>query len=589
MVADRYRLDERIGSGPMGEVWRGYDTRADWVVAVKVLGARAAGAATREVLRQHAQAVARVIHPNVAMVLDVGEHEGTPFLVMEFLTGLSLGEELAARGPLRIVEVCDLIGQAAAGLDAAHRAGVVHGRVGPDSFRQASSGVLKVVGFAMDEREPAPPGSRYVAPERAAGEPARAPGDVYALGCVCYELLCGRPPFETGGAAAQGQEGAGRGQEAAGLKQVGTGQEQVGAGQGQVGAGQGQEGAGRGMPVPPSAIRPEVPAELDRLVLAMLAEDPAQRPGSGEAIRRALAAIARPKPGPAAAPVTGVNLRDPGLRDPGLAPGGEGARPAAGAGGDSAGGATEVFQAGAFAGPGGPAAGGPTVPGGMAAGGPMGPVGPGGSMGPGGPPRAGDTAVFQAGDLEPERPSSSNRKLIVQLGIAVVAIAAVTVGMVMWAGAREEPPVAVSTPTAEATTPAPEPSILPQTSTIGPTPEPEPTENEEEPDFLRETSLPKATLGDAIPPGGYAKWLQEFDEALMAQQSMGGIDPKVAGKARDKLRKAARKFNEGQVGPTLDQISHVYRDLAKAQEKGEMDPTGPAAEFLREWRLPDLP
>ncbi|MGR6921553.1 serine/threonine-protein kinase [[Actinomadura] parvosata] len=554
MVADRYRLDERIGSGPMGEVWRGYDTRADWVVAVKVLGARAAGAATREVLRQHAQAVARVIHPNVAMVLDVGEHEGAPFLVMEFLTGLSLGEELAARGPLPIVEVCDLIGQAAAGLDAAHRAGVVHGRVGPDSFRQASSGVLKVVGFAMDEREPAPAGSRYMAPERAAGEPARAPGDVYALGCVCYELLCGRPPFEDGDAA-QGQGAAERG------------------------TAQGQEAAGRGAPVPPSVIRPEVPAELDRLVLAMLAEDPARRPGSGEAIRRALAAIARPKPGPAAAPVTGVNLRDPGL-----APGGVGARPAGegAAGGGPEGGATEVFQAGALGGPGGARPGGPTVPDGMAAmGGPMGPGGGG--------PRAGDTAVFQAGDLEPERPSTPNRKLIIQLGIAVVAIAAVTVGMVMWAGAREEPPVAVSTPTAEATTPAPEPSILPQTSTIGPTPETEPTENEEEPDFLRETSLPKATLGDAIPPGGYAKWLQEFDKALTAQQSMGGIDPKVAGKARDKLRKAARKFDEGQVGPTLDQISGVYRDLAKAQEKGEMDPTGPAAEFLREWRLPDLP
>ena len=111
LVADRYRLDERIGSGPMGEVWRGYDTRADWVVAVKVLGARAAGATTREVLRQHAQAVARVIHPNVAMVLDVGEHEGAPFLVMEYLTGLSLREELAARGSLKIVEACDLIGQ----------------------------------------------------------------------------------------------------------------------------------------------------------------------------------------------------------------------------------------------------------------------------------------------------------------------------------------------------------------------------------------------------------------------------------------------------------------------------------------------
>src|SRR5688500_10567254 len=74
MIAGRYRLDERIGSGPMGEVWRGYDTRADWTVAVRVLGA----GATRDVLERHAQAVARVIHPNVAMVLDVGDQDGTP-------------------------------------------------------------------------------------------------------------------------------------------------------------------------------------------------------------------------------------------------------------------------------------------------------------------------------------------------------------------------------------------------------------------------------------------------------------------------------------------------------------------------------
>src|SRR5690606_41247541 len=131
-------------------------------VAVKMLGAKAAGAATREVLRQHAQAVARVIHPNVAMVLDVGEHDGSPFLVTEFLTGPSLGEELAARGPLKVVEVCDLTGQAAGGLDAAHRAGLAHGKVEPDSFRLAGSGVLKVVGFGLpgqrggDPRLPAP-------------------------------------------------------------------------------------------------------------------------------------------------------------------------------------------------------------------------------------------------------------------------------------------------------------------------------------------------------------------------------------------------------------------------------------------------
>ncbi|MGW4966682.1 serine/threonine-protein kinase [Nonomuraea sp. NPDC004186] len=548
LVADRYRLDERISSGPMGEVWRGYDTRADWVVAVKVLGARVAGGATREVLRQHAQAVARVIHPNVAMVLDVGDHDGAPFLVMEFLTGPSLGEELAARGPLPIVEVCDLIGQAAAGLDAAHRAGVVHGHVAPHSFRMAGSGVLKVVGFGMDDRVPGDP--RYVAPERVAGQEAAAAGDLYALGCVCYELLCGRPPF--------GDE---------------AGDDSGGA-------------SGRGVPAPPSASRAEVSAELDRLVLAMIAEDPAQRPGSGEAIRRALAAIARPRANPAAPPAAAPPMPPgpgqappgslhPGAAHPGAAPAGspppgaampvtgvsfrDGGVPSSGPGG-AAGtfggdGSTEVFQV--------PGHGGP-------------------------PPRAGDTAVYQAGDLEPA--PASNRKLILQLGAAVVVIAVVTVVMVMWAGARKEEPLTASTPTAEPTTlPSTLPTTLPSTlPTEEPTPDATPgLVSTLGPTSLRETVQPKATLGEAMPPGGWRKWLSEFDEALMAQQAMGAIDPKVAGKARDKIRKAARKFEEGRIDAGIDQVAGVYHDLRRAQEKGDMGGSGPAAQVMDDWRLPD--
>ncbi|SDM01725.1 serine/threonine protein kinase [Nonomuraea maritima] len=492
LVADRYRLDERIGSGPMGDVWRGYDTRADWVVAVKVLRARAAGAATREVLRQHAQTVARVIHPNVAMVLDVGDNEGAPFLVMEFLTGLSLGEELAARGPLRIVEVCDLIGQAAAGLDAAHRAGVVHGRVDPDSFRMAASGVLKVVGFGMDERETASGSSRYVAPERGVGEAAQAPGDIYALGCVAYELLCGRPP---------------------------------------------SEGAPQGPPVPPSAIRPEVSAELDRLVLAMLAEDPARRPASGEAIRRALAAIARPRP---AAPVTGASLRDPGFAAP------------------------------------------PGVPG-HGAPGPQ-------QFGPGPQPRAGDTAVMQAVDLGPEPGQRPNRKLALQLGAAVLAIVLVTVVMVMVAGSREEQPLAVPT-TVPTTVPATAPTVA-ELETL-PTPEPQPSQSlvnsygpGGEPTALRETAPPKGRIGESVPPGGWNEWTRAFDDSLMAQQRMGGIDPRVAGKARDKLSKAARRVRDGRPEASLHEITDVYRDLERAQREGRMDPTGPASDFMRDWSLP---
>ncbi|SEG83975.1 serine/threonine protein kinase [Nonomuraea solani] len=490
LVADRYRLDELIGSGPMGEVWRGYDTRADWVVAVKVLGATAAGAATRDVLRQHAQAVARVIHPNVAMVLDVGDHDGSPFLVMEHLTGLSLGEEPAARGTMSIVEVCDLIGQAAAGLDAAHRAGIVHGRVDPDSFRRAGSGVLKVVGFGMDDREPSERGRRYAAPERAAGEKAQASGDLYALGAVCYELLCGRPPFESPAGPETAPE-----------------------------------------PVPPSAHRPEVPAELDRLVLAMLAADPAKRPGSGESIRRALAAIARPRPNPSAVPMTGASLNPTGH------------------------GATDVH-----------------------------PAGPGA--------RAGDTAIYPAGDLEPE-PASSNRKLFLQVGAAAAVIAAVTVGMVMWAGARQEKPVSPTPgPSAVIATSGPrppttEPPVPSRESTQDPSQNLVSTLGPEDLSNPRTTAAPKATLGETAPTGGWGTWLQQFDNAVMAQQAMGGISSKVAAKASDKIRKAARKFSEGRSDPGLSQIEGIYQDLRHAQEDGEFQVTGPLAEFMDDWQLPN--
>ncbi|MEU4514718.1 protein kinase [Nonomuraea wenchangensis] len=535
LIADRYRLEERIGAGPVGEVWRGYDTRADWVVAVKLLR----GAGTPELLRQHAQAVAKVIHPNVAMVLDVGEHDGAPFLVMEHLTGLSLGEERqAAGGTLGVVEACDLVAQAAAGLDAAHRAGVVHGEIDPDSFRRAGSGVLKVVGFGLGGA--ATPGGdpRYLAPERAAGDEARPAGDVYALGCVCYELLCGRHPFEAAGtedAAATGGAGGGR---------VPPGTDAAPA----------ADAAGAG-PVPPSALRAGVPAELDRLVLAMIAEDPARRPAGGETIRRALVTIAHPRANPdapaapAGVPVTGAMLRD-GV--PGASPG---ASPAA---------------------------------------------------------RAGDTAVYQAGDLAtqgPPRPAGGGRRLAVQLGVAVAAIVAVTVGMVLWANAgRDEPegrdPVAVATPSDAPTTDAPTTDVVPgqtpTTTSDWPTGEPSSPSaqaspgnvvtfgpDSEPPTALRETPPVRGTLRPGQePPGGFDRWLAAFDQAVRHQVGTNGINPDVAAKAQDKLRKAAGKYAAGRGKDALKQVAGVYRDLEHAQRKGDMEPTGPLAEFMREWAVP---
>ncbi|GGS86283.1 hypothetical protein GCM10010176_032380 [Nonomuraea spiralis] len=536
MVADRYRLDELIGSGPMGEVWRAYDTRADWVVAVKVLGAGAAGEAAREALKQHAQTVARVIHPNVAMVLDVGDQDGTPFLVTEFLTGTSVGEDLAAEGPLKIVEVCDLVGQAAAGLEAAHRAGVFHGQIDSGSFRRAASGVLKVVGFGLPDEEPSQAERRYLAPERSAGRPASAAADLYALGAVCYELLTGRPPGATPDLPVTGMRAtpaapapAPAPAEAPGAAEpgpAGGAQGPGGSAQGPSGAAQGPGGGAQGI-VPPSALRPEVPAELDRLVLAMLAPDPARRPTSGETIRRALAAIARPGAAPGAPPTGGHPAATPGGRP----------------------GDTEVY---AFA----------------------------------NAPRAGDTALYEAADLAPA-PAPARNKLLLQMGVAVAAIAAVTVAMVLWAGSREETPEAAQSPSA-----SPSPVLSPAiTFTAGPAPEqPDPTPTDLTPGdtstSLVATVAPKATLdAGQAPPGGWDHWLVEFDKTLTAQEQIGDIHPKVAEKAHDKLRKAARKLQEGGLGPARGQIAGVYKDLRHAQQKGEAPLSGPLASFLDDFML----
>lgn len=281
VLAGRYRVDALIGRGAVAEVWSGHDLTRDWPVAVKLFAPQMADPAMRARFVSEASIAARVVHPNVVSVFNVGEHDGRPFLVMELLSGRSLDAEIAERGPLPPEEVRHLMGQAAAGLDAAHRADVVHRDIKPANLHLTADGLLKVVDFGI-ARLAGEEMSRltaagtvvgtaaYLSPEQILGHGGDAGADLYALGCVCYELLCGRPPFVGGPIELIHQH----------LYQP---------------------------PMPPRSLRPDIPADLETLVLSMLAKEPAARPASAAQVRHALLSI-----GPRRAPGGTALLEVPG-------------------------------------------------------------------------------------------------------------------------------------------------------------------------------------------------------------------------------------------------------------------------------------
>ncbi|MFD9946105.1 serine/threonine-protein kinase [Nonomuraea sp. NPDC059023] len=545
LVAGRYRLDELIGRGQAGEVWRAHDENADWTVAVKMLTA-----GSSELAHKHAQTVAKVVHPHVAMVLDIGGHNGVPYLVMEFLTGASLGDERVAHGPLGIVEACDLFGQAAGGLDAAHRAGVVHGQIDPDSFRRAGSGVLKVVGFGIQGADPGPV-TPYRAPEQLDG-PGGPAADLYALAAVCYEMLCGRPPFE------------GEGEELA--ERIRTAE-----------------------PEPPTRHRPAVPAELEQLLLALLAKDPAARPAGGDTVRRRLAGIARPGATQRTGPLP--NLPDAQTPFSGNTDG----QPSA-----YAGPGPQTGHGGSQAGHGAPGHGGPQA--GYGASGLGGPQTgqyspqPGPQTGlhtaPGGQPpfKDGHTQIFEGPIPDPP---NQNRRLIIQMVAALAVIALVTIGFIVLSG-RDQPaatPVPSATftpqqpdPTPTATTEEPEPTFTPEE----PTPEPTGLVDTLGPanplDTL--TPQPRDTTGlRQTPPGGWQNWLGRFDEAVRLQQQLNGIDGGVAADARKKIARAMDRIRKGREDQARRHALEAAADLREAAGDGDMAATGPLANFLADWGL----
>ncbi len=211
-LGGRYELDVLLATGGMGQVWRGRDTVLRRDVAVKVLRSEYTGDPTFLArFRAEAQHTAGLTHPNIATLHDYGESGvGVPggqrvaWLVMELVQGESLAAVLP-RGRLDPLRTAHLMRQAAAGLGAAHAAGVVHRDVKPGNLLVAPDGTVKITdfGIARSASSAALTGTgqvigtaHYLSPEQAAGRPAGPASDVYALGLVGYECLAGRRAFD---------------------------------------------------------------------------------------------------------------------------------------------------------------------------------------------------------------------------------------------------------------------------------------------------------------------------------------------------------------------------------------------------------
>jgi serine/threonine-protein kinase len=264
LLAGRYRLEAPIASGGAGTVWRAADIVLERMVAVKMLRPDIAGdPRARAMFLAEARSASRLSHPAIAQVHDYGEDSqaDVPFLVMELVDGLSLASVLAA-GPVGADRTVQVIEQVAAGLHAAHSAGVVHRDIKPANLLTTCDGQLKITDFGIAGVVGQGPATRtgtvvgtpaYLAPERAAGASATSASDLYALGVVAYECLTGERPFI--GPAAEVS--------AAHLEQTFP-------------------------PLPAS-----VPAEVGLLVAALTARDPALRPRSAREVADRAAAMRR--------------------------------------------------------------------------------------------------------------------------------------------------------------------------------------------------------------------------------------------------------------------------------------------------------
>jgi beta-lactam-binding protein with PASTA domain/predicted Ser/Thr protein kinase len=270
LLSDRYELGEVLGYGGMSEVHRGLDTRLGRDVAIKVLRADLARDPQFQMrFRREAQNSAALNHPAIVSVYDTGEVAGEmgplPYIVMEYVDGQTLREIVKTTGPMTQQKVLEVMADVCAALDFSHRHQIIHRDVKPANIMITRGGAVKVMDFgiarALGEGQNVTQTAavigtaQYLSPEQAKGEAVDARSDVYAAGCVLYELLTGEPPF--------------------------TGDTPVAVAYQHV----------REDPKPPSDVNPQIPPALDAVILKALSKNPANRYQSAAELRADLVRV----------------------------------------------------------------------------------------------------------------------------------------------------------------------------------------------------------------------------------------------------------------------------------------------------------
>jgi Tol biopolymer transport system component len=291
-LISHYRVVGRLGAGGMGVVYHAEDPRLGRPVAIKVLPAGALDAEAVARFRREARAASALNHPHICTVYDVGDHDGAPFLVLEFLEGETLADRLR-RGPLSADDALSLAAQVADALATAHGAGIVHRDIKPGNLFVTRRGDAKVLDFglakhadASREGDETRAGSAqltvagttmgtvaYMSPEQARAEPVDGRSDVFSLGVVLYEMLTGRRPFDGPSPGVIFSEILTR------------------------------------IPPPPSQLLPGLPPDLDRIVLRVLEKDRELRYQTAADLRADLRRLRQASGSTATAAVAAVERR----------------------------------------------------------------------------------------------------------------------------------------------------------------------------------------------------------------------------------------------------------------------------------------